>query len=106
VVPLFLLAAVSAVLDPSPALSGNCNPTRVHFTGRITTDGPARVTYTWVRPNHPAGHTLTVDFDKAGTVPVTYDVMVRKAESGNVTLRVILPVQSDSAKVTYKVSCK
>ncbi len=105
-VPLLILAAVSAVLDPSPALSGNCNPTRVHFTGHITVSGPTRVTYAWERVNYPAGRTFTVDFDKAGTVPVTYDLLLRKAETGTVTLKIVLPVQSESAKVAYKVTCK
>ncbi len=105
-VPTLLLAAVIAVLDPSPAVSGNCNPTRVHFSGRIHSDGPGRVTYTWTRFNHPASRTFTLDFDKPGTLPVTYDLLLHKSEEGTVMLRVVLPQQSDSAKVRFHVTCK
>jgi len=99
-------AVITAVLDPAPTLSGNCNPTRVHFTGHITSDTPGKVTYTWVRLNQPAGRTITADFDKPGAVTVTYDLLIHKAEDGAVMLRVLLPQQSDSAKVKFHVSCK
>ena len=38
----FLLAAmaVKPVLDSPPAITGNCNPARVHFTGHIVADAP------------------------------------------------------------------
>jgi hypothetical protein len=103
-IPLAL--AITVALDPSPALSGNCAPTRVHFTGHIASDGPAKVTYTWVRVNQPPGRTYTLDFPQAATLPVTYDLLVRKSEQGWVALRVILPQQKDSAKVQFEVKCK
>ena len=98
--------AVTALLDPAPTFTGNCNPTRVHFTGHITSDAPAQVTYTWVRLNAPAGRTFTVTFDKPGTVPVTLDLLLRKSEEGAVSLRVVLPQPVESAKVKYHVTCK
>jgi hypothetical protein len=105
IVPL-LLAAVTASLDPSPSLSGNCNPTRVHFTGHITSNTPGKFTYTWVRTDHPASRTITVDFEKPGSAPVSFDILVRKAEKGAVMLRVVFPQQNDSAQVKYQVTCK
>jgi len=105
IVPL-LLAAVTASLDPSPSLSGNCNPTRVHFTGHINSDTPGKVTYTWVRINQPAARTITVDFEKPGSVPVSFDILLRKPEQGAVILRVVFPQQNDSARVKYQVACK
>jgi hypothetical protein len=39
-------------------------------------------------------------------VPVSYDVMIRKPEDGSVMLRVVLPQQSDSARVQFHVTCK
>ena len=104
--PLLLLAAISAALEPSAAITGNCNPTRVHFTGRITVDAPVKVTYTWVRTNYPAGRTVSIDFNQAGSAPVGYDLLLRKNEEGSVMLRVVFPQQVESAKVKYKVSCK
>ncbi|HXA49511.1 MAG TPA: hypothetical protein VNV86_04365 [Candidatus Acidoferrum sp.] len=104
--PLLTLAAVTAVLDPVPVMTGNCNPTRVHFTGHIASDIAGKVTYTWLRANKPAGQTLTVNFDKPGSVPVSYDLMIRKPEDGSVMLRVVLPQQNDSARVKFHVTCK
>jgi hypothetical protein len=104
-----LLTAVlvtTAVLDPAPILTGNCNPTRVHFTGHIASDAPGQVTYTWVRLNAPVGRTFTLTFDKAGTLPVTLDLLIRKPEEGAVTLRIVLPQPAESAKVKYRVACK
>src|SRR5262245_2274447 len=96
---------VSLALDSPPAISGACNPSRVHFTGRITSPTPGKVTYTWIRPNHPARGTQTVNFEKPGTLPVTFDVLLRKSEQGWVMLRIVLPEQADSAKVHYQVKC-
>ncbi|MDE3164600.1 MAG: hypothetical protein KGN36_02255 [Acidobacteriota bacterium] len=104
--PLLALAAVSAVLDPSPAISGDCNPTRIHFTGRITSGAAAKITYTWVRLNHPAGPAQTVELDKPGSAPVSYDLFLRKSEDGAVMLRILLPSETESGKVRYRVTCK
>ena len=35
--------AVKPTLDHPPAISGNCHPARVHFTGRIAADAPGPV---------------------------------------------------------------
>ena len=105
-VATLVLAAVTAVLDPSPAVSGNCSPTRVHFSGRIQSDSPGRVTYTWVRFNYPAGRTFTLDFDKPGVLPVTFDLLLRKPEAGIVQLRIVLPQSGESEKVHYRVTCQ
>jgi hypothetical protein len=102
---VLLPLAIAVALTAPPAISGNCNPTRVHFTGTITSDSPTRVTYTWVRPNQPS-RTYTLDFPKAGTLPVTYDVLLRKRDQGWVMLRVILPEKVESDKVKYQVECK
>jgi hypothetical protein len=103
VLPLAL--SVTAAMSPAPVLSGDCNPTRVHFAGRITSTAPGTVTYTWVRPNYPASRTFTLQFTQPGTLPVSYDLLLRKAERGWVLLRVVLPEKAESAKVLYQVTC-
>ena len=105
-VPILLLAAVTAVLDPTPTLTGDCNPTRVHFTGHIASDTAGQVTFAWIRLNHPVGRTLTLNFEKPGSLPVSYDLLIRKSEEGSVMLRVLLPAQHDSPKVKFRVDCK
>jgi hypothetical protein len=48
--PLLLAAlSVTAALDDPPRITGNCHPSRVHFTGRITATGS-------VATNHPLRH--------------------------------------------------
>ena len=101
---MLLPLALSATLD-APILSGNCNPTRVHFMGHITSDVPAKVTYTWTRPNQPASRTFTLEFTQAGTLPISYDLFFGKAEDGWVMLRVLLPEKADSPRVKYQVKC-
>jgi hypothetical protein len=105
VLPL-ALAAITATLDPSPQLTGNCNPTRVHFTGHISSDAPVKVTYTWVRMNYPAGRTFAVDFNQPGTAAVSFDILLRKAEKGAVILKVVFPTTVESSKIEYQVKCK
>jgi hypothetical protein len=103
---LSLALAITAALNPKPEITGTCAPTRVHFTGHIMSDGPGKVTYTWVRVNQPAGRTFTLEFSKADTLPVSYDLLVRKAERGWVMLRVILPQEAESGKAEFQVTCK
>lgn len=104
--PLIALAAITAVLDPNPLITGNCNPTRVHFTGRISSDAPASITYTWIRLNHPAGPAQTLTLAKPGSAPVTFDLFLRKSEDGAVLLRILMPRETDTAKIRYRVTCK
>src|SRR3954452_6860039 len=93
--------ALTVTLNSPPAVTGNCNPTRVHFTGQIASDAPGKVTYTWVRPNQPDGRTFTLEFTKPGALPVSYDLLLRKGEDGWVMLRAILPDKADSARVKF-----
>jgi hypothetical protein len=58
-------------LDPQPAVSGVC-PARVHFTGRIRTNGPLDVTYPWLRSDgsHTEHH---VHFARASSQNIATD---------------------------------
>jgi hypothetical protein len=98
--------AVKVVLAAQPAISGNCNPTRVHFTGTISNDAPGPVRYTWVRSDKPSSNTLTIDFAKPGESEVTYDWLLRSASEGWVVLQVISPAKTRSEKVRFAVSCR
>src|SRR5215472_10085382 len=98
--------AVKVALAAHPVITGNCNPTRVHFTGTITSDAAGPVRYTWVRSDKPSSNTLTIDFGKPGESDVTYDWLFRSAGEGWVVLQVISPVKTRSEKVRFAVSCK
>ena len=104
--PLLLAAvALKPVLDYPPKITGNCHPARVHFTGRITADGPGPVRYAWVRNDKPSTATFVLTFDKPGTLPVTYDWLLPGPADGWVVLQVITPVPTHSEKVLFHVSC-
>jgi hypothetical protein len=104
--PLLLAAiSVTPVLDDPPRVTGNCHPARVHFTGRITSTGAGAVRYAWVRSDKPSTATFTLTFDKAGSLPVTYDWLLQGPGDGWVVLHVISPQSAHSDKVKFQVKC-
>ena len=103
---LAALLAIKAILASPPAIAGNCNPTRVHFTGRISSDAAGRVRYTWARRDKPSNNTFTLQFDKPGSLPVTYDWLLNGPAEGWVVLQVLSPEKVHSAKVRFAVNCK
>jgi hypothetical protein len=105
---LLLLAAlaVKPTLDRPPAITGNCQPARVHFTGHIAADAPGPVKYTWVRSEKPSTATFTLTFTAPGTLPVTYDWLLKGPADGWVVLQVIAPERANSGMVRFHVKCK
>jgi hypothetical protein len=103
----FLLAAlaVTPTLDRAPAITGNCNPARVHFTGRIAANAAVPVKYTWVRSDKPSTATFTLDFTAPGSLPVTYDWLLKGPADGWVVLQVISPDPSKSDMVRFHIKC-
>ena len=107
--PLLLWPAafgVDITLDDRPASTGNCHPSRVHFSAHLTATGPGRVTYVWLRSDKGASAVQTVEFTKAGPVPVSYDWLVRTRTSGWVALKVLAPAAQHSRKIGFDVTCK
>jgi hypothetical protein len=107
-VHLLLLAAlaVKPTLDRPPAITGNCHPARVHFTGHIAADAPGPVKYTWVRSDKPSTATFTLSFITPGSLPVTYDWLLKGPADGWVVLQVIAPERANSGMVRFHVKCK
>jgi|SRR5215470_13825088 len=103
VIPAVL--AIKAVLSPAQ-ITGNCAPSRVHFTGRISSDSAGPVRYTWVRSDKPSSNTFTLQFDKPGSLPVTYDWLLKGPADGWVVLQVASPEKVHSEKVRFEVTCK
>ena len=62
--PLLAALALKAALDHPPAITGNCNPARVHFTGHITAGAAGPVKYSWVRSDKPSTATFTLNFTR------------------------------------------
>ncbi len=102
-----LLAALSLkpTVDHPPAISGNCHPARVHFTGHIGANAPGPVKYTWVRSDKPSTATFTLNFTAPGSLPVTYDWLLKGPADGWVVLQVIAPEPANSGMVRFHVKC-
>ena len=103
--PLLAALAIKAAVDRRPAVTGNCNPTRVHFSGHISADAAGQVKYSWVRSDKPSTATFTLDFAGSGSLPVTYDWLLKGPAEGWVVLQVISPEKVNSGKVRFEVKC-
>jgi hypothetical protein len=91
-------------LDP-PQMFGHCNPTRVHFTGRINATGPLVVTYTWVRSDHAQSPVRTLQFRGRGPLPISNDWSLKGSASGWMAFKILSPQQLESNKVDFRVDC-
>jgi hypothetical protein len=106
--PLLLSSAFGTeiTIDSPPAITGNCNPTRVHFVAHLTATGPGKVTYAWLRSDKGTSPVQNLEFSKAGALPVSYDWLVRARISGWVSLKVLTPAPQQSRKVSFEVTCR
>jgi len=101
----FAALAVKVALA-KPEITGNCKPTRVHFTAQITSDIPGPVRYTWVRSDKPSSNTFTLNFTAPASLPVTYDWLLTKPAEGWVVLQILSPDKSHSDKARFSVTCR
>lgn len=97
--------ALKASVDHPPVITGNCNPARVHFTGRVSSSAAGPVKYAWVRSDKPSNATFTLNFTTPGSLPVTYDWLLKGPADGWVVLHVISPEDVNSGKVHFQVKC-
>jgi len=97
---------VDVTIESRPTITGNCNPTRVHFAAHLTATGPGKVTYVWLRSDKGASAVETLEFNKAGPLPVSYDWLVRARSSGWVSLKVLTPAPRQSRRVSFEVFCR
>ena len=102
---LIAALALKAVIDQPPAITGNCHPARVHFTGHIESDRAGLVKYSWARSDKPSTATFTLNFTRPGSLPVTYDWLLKGPADGWVVLAVIAPNAANSGKVRFQVKC-
>jgi len=95
----------SVYLEPHARITNTtCTPTRVSFTGKIKTDGPAFVTYRWLRSDGRRkdgviqgsavdGKTISTSWDQTSTM------------SGWVQLVVLSPKHVATPKTYFHVHC-
>jgi len=90
-------------LDPQPGISGGC-PAKVHFTGRIRSNGPLDVTYQWLRSD--GAHTdHTLHFAKATTQNIATDWHLNTRLNGWMQLVILQPTRMQTAKAAFTVNC-
>lgn len=92
-------------VDPAPVISGNCKPSRIHFTGRLRASAPGQVIYTWTRSDKAASPTQTLTFEKSGSIAVTYDWLFKGTGKGWAALKILSPAQAESRKAEFQVNC-
>jgi hypothetical protein len=95
----------SVHLDAHARLIGTtCNPTRVSFSGRIKTVGPAFVTYRWLRSDgtHKDG-VLQGSAANGKAVSTSWDQT--STTSGWVQLIVLAPKHVETPKTYFRVHC-
>ena len=95
----------SVHLDAHARLIGTtCHPTRVSFSGRIKTDGPAFVTYRWLRSDgtHKDG-VLQESAANEKAVSTSWDQT--STTSGWVQLIVLTPKHVETQKTYFRVHC-
>jgi hypothetical protein len=100
-----LLSLVKAAVS-APAITGNCNPSRVHFAGHIESSAAGAEKYTWVRGDKPSSATFDMNFTAPGSLPVSYDWMLKGPAEGWVVLQVISPEKVNSGKIRFELKCK
>lgn len=96
---------VGIALDSPPQLIGNCNPTRVHFSGRINATAPGVATFQWIRSDNSSSPVRTLRFDRPGPLPITYDWVLRGSHTGWVAFKVLSPNTIESRRVNFRVDC-
>jgi hypothetical protein len=60
----------------------------------------------WLRSDKGASAAQTLEWSKAGPLPVSYDWLVRNRTSGWVALKVLTPAPQQSRKVSFEVTCR
>jgi hypothetical protein len=90
-------------LDPQPAISGGC-PAKVHFTGRIRTNGPLDVKYQWLRSD--GSHTEhDLHFARGSSQNIATDWQLNKTMNGWMQLVILEPSRMQTTKANFSVNC-
>ena len=85
-------------------LGTSCHPTRLSFNGRIQTDGPAFVTYRWLRSDG-VHKDAALQFDNARGRYVWTAWNQTSTYSGWVQLIVLTPKRMETPKTYFRVHC-
>ncbi len=95
----------SVHLDPHARLTATtCNPTRVSFTGQIKTDGPAFVTYRWLRSDGTHKDEV-IQGSAVNGKAVSTSWNQTSTMSGWVQLIVLSPKHVETPKTYFRVHC-
>ncbi len=103
----FKVTAVTVAAPNPVTFTGPC-PTKVIFSGHITTDGPGKVTYVWVDSDGNVSQPNSITFDVAGTQEVVTNWTLGtngKTIAAWELLRVTSPNGMDSSHADFTLTC-
>lgn len=93
--------------QPSFTYNGPC-PTTITFVGEITVDGPATVTYKWVRSDGAEGPVETEVFNQAGAIQLS-DTWTLGGSGWSTTewerIDLLTPTPMQSNEAVFTVNC-
>lgn len=111
--PQEIMRVTAVQLKPTEANANSKCPITVTFSGRITTDGPGTVRYTFTRNDGATGPEFTLDFKSAETkeVATTWtlgDASALPHYSGWQAIKIISPnqLESDHEAGAFTISCQ
>ena len=104
----FAVTAASFTLNPA-TFNGVC-PTNITFVGKITTNGPGTVVYTYRREDGFISPEMTVNFDAAGEknlvdYTMSIDPGAGSSWSGKVWLYINTPNHQEFGKKDLSITC-
>jgi len=84
--------------------AGQC-PARVSFLGEIKATKPGKVQYRFIRSDGALAMVETLEFDRPGVKPVGTSWDLDADYSGWMAIQVLYPVELESNRVNFKISC-
>ena len=95
--------AASASVQPA-AVSESC-PYTMKFTGALSSDGPAALTFRWERSDGSQSAPQTVTFEQAGSLPVTDTVQGNASGEYSDRLHILEPQNFSSSPAYFRLTC-
>ena len=92
-------------LKAEPKVYSGPSPAKFEFVGKIKTNGPGLVKYTFLRSDYAQGPTFTLKFDKAGVeeVNTSWQLGGKDKFAGWEVLKILAPNEMSSEKAQVKI---
>lgn len=94
---------VKLIAEPQK-YEGNC-PVTVMFKGRIATSTTGKIKYQFIRSDGGTSPVFEENFEKPGWKEVNRTWLINNDYSGWMAIKVLYPIQIESEKASFKVTC-